>query len=365
MTVCDDYDAVLTYDNLYHSYRQCVKNVSWKPSIQKYKSRAAMEVYHNYVRLNNRIFRHDNFYEFNIIERGKKRHIRSVTIRERVVQRCLCDYSLVPAITRSFVYDNGASMLNKGYTFAIRRMETHLHKYYRKYGNDGYVLLFDFSKFFDRVSHEVIQRIIEKTYTDEEMKWIVMHFVSAFGEIGLGLGSQISQVLALTSANELDHLVKERLRIKYYGRYMDDGYLIHHDKECLKHCLDEIQQICDRLGIVLNRKKTRIAKLSNGFTFLKVRFYLTETGRVVKKIYKRSVVKMRRKLKTFRRLLDDGKMGLEDIEASFQSWLAYASTFDAFHTMLNMTKLYIELFGEFKGGKRWSSLNYLALAMTV
>lgn len=348
----DDYESVFTYDNLYHSYKMCVKDVGWKPSIQKYKARAPLEVYENYERLMNRTFTHDNFYEFNIVERGKKRHIRSVTVRERVVQRCLCDYSLVPAVTSSFIYDNGASMKDKGYTFAIKRMETHLHQYYRKYGNEGYILLYDFSKFFDRVSHSVIQAIIDKTYTDEELKWIVMHFVSAFGDIGLGLGSQISQVLALASANELDHFVKEKLRIKYYGRYMDDGYLIHHDKKYLAHCLEEIQLICDKLGIVLNRKKTKIAKLSRGFVFLKVRFYLTDSGKVVKKIYKRSIVKMRRKLKAFRRFVDDGIMTMEDVEMSMQSWTAYASNFDAYYAICNMKALYTELFGNFKGGKR-------------
>lgn len=106
----DKYEDVFTYKHLYQSYKMFIKDVGWKPSIQKYKARAPLEVYQNYERLMNRTFTHDNFYEFNVVERGKKRHIRSVTVRERVVQRCLCDYSLVPAITRSFIYDNGASM---------------------------------------------------------------------------------------------------------------------------------------------------------------------------------------------------------------------------------------------------------------
>ena len=340
----DDYESVFTYGKLYHSYKMCRRNVGWKPSIQRYKAMAALEVYLNYKRLISRTFKHDNFYEFNIVERGKKRHIRSVTVRERIVQRCLCDYSLVPAVSRSFIYDNGASMKNKGYTFSINRMATHLHKYYRQYGNDGYVLLFDFSKFFDNVSHKVVKDIIDKTYSDEDMKWIIMHFVDAFGDVGLGLGSQISQVLALASANELDHFIKEKLRIKYYGRYMDDGYLIHHDKKYLQHCLDEMIKICDKLGITLNRHKTRIAKLSHGFSFLKTRFYLTDKGKVVKKIYKKSITKMRRKLKAFRRLVDDGIMTIDDVYASMQSWIGYARNFSAYHTICNMQKLYDELF---------------------
>jgi len=344
MQSCDNYDEVFTYTHLYDAYKKCVRNVGWKASIQKYKSRAPMEVYQNYTRLSSRTFTHDKFFSFYITERGKKRYIQSVTVRERVVQRCLCDYSLVPAITRSFIYDNGASIQGKGYSFAIRRMATHLRKYYRKYGNDGYILLFDFSKFFERVSHDVLKKIIDKTYDNEEIRWIIIHFVEAFGDIGLGLGSQISQVLSLASANELDHYIKEKLRIKYYGRYMDDGYLIHYDKKYLNYCLERIAELCDKLRITLNKKKTHILKLSNVFTYLKVRFSLTSSGKVVKRIYKRSVTKMRRKLKSFRKKVDDGLMTYEDVYHSWQSWKSYAKNFNAYHTVCNMRALYNQLF---------------------
>ena len=144
--------------------------------------------------MKNRKFKPDKFYEFDIRERGHDRHIKSVTVRERGVQRCLCDYALVPAVKRSFIYDNGASMENKGYAFAIRRMETHLRQYYRKYGNDGYVLLFDFSKFFDNVSHAVIEQVIDRAVSDRETKNVAMQMVHMFGDKGLGLGSQVSQI---------------------------------------------------------------------------------------------------------------------------------------------------------------------------
>lgn len=260
------------------------------------------------------------------------------------MQRCLCDYSLVPVLARSFIYDNGASLKNKGYSFSIRRLESHLHRYYRKHRNAGYILLFDFSKFFDSVSHELLKKIIDKAYTDEDIRHIVMHFVNTFGDVGLGLGSQVSQILALASANELDHFVKEQLHIKFYGRYMDDGYLIHEDKKYLIYCLGEIQKLCNKLGITLNTKKTKIVKLSHGFTYLKARFFLTDTGRVVKKIYKISVTKMRRKLKAFRHFVDIGHMQDIDVFASFQSWRAYASTFNSYRTICRMSKLYDELF---------------------
>lgn len=350
----DNYDAVFSYDNLYKAYRCCRRGVSWKASVQRYISQAPLNVYNTYVRLQKGTYKSPGFYEFDIYERGKKRHIRSTVIGERVVQRCLCDNALVPLLGRTFIYDNGASMKNKGYDFAVNRITQHLHQHYRKYGNDGYILLFDFSKFFDNVSHELVKRIVREEISDERLLQISDHFIDMFGDVGLGLGSQISQVLSLASANSLDHYIKEVLQIKMYGRYMDDGYLIHPSKEKLVECMHEIKRICDDLDIALNQKKTQIVKLSHGFTWLKIRFYLTDTGKVVKKIYKRSITKMRRKLKTLRRKYDNGEMQFEDVQATWQTWQAYALKFNAWHTVQNMRELYYQLFLKEMEGSRYA-----------
>lgn len=346
-TICADFDnfnTVFSYKNLYRSYKCCRRGVAWKASVQKYITNAPLNLLHTFKELENGKFRSPGFYEFDIYERGKHRHIRSTVINERVVQRCLCDNALVPMLGRTFIHDNGASMKNKGYDFAVRRITQHLQEHYRKHGNDGYILLFDFSKFFDSVSHEVVKADLHDKFSDEKILALTEHFVDAFGDKGMGLGSQISQVLALASANRLDHYVKEMLRIRGYGRYMDDGYLIHPSKEYLQNCLVHIKAICAELGITLNTKKTQIVKLSHGFTWLKIRFFLTGTGKVVKKIYKRSVTVMRRKLKKLHGKLLAGRMTFEDIRATWQSWKSYAEKFDAWHAIQNMGDLYSELF---------------------
>ena len=247
-------------------------------------------------------------------------------------------------LERTLIYDNGASMKNKGYDFALDRITRHLLEHYRKHGNEGYVLLFDFSKFFDNVDHAVVKAQLRREFTDRRIIGLTEHFINMFGDKGLGLGSQISQVLALVSANRLDHVIKEELRIHGYGRYMDDGYLIHHSKEYLKKCLERIREVCRELGITLNEKKTQIVKLSRGFVWLKARIYLTESGKVVKKIYKRSVTRMRRKLKKLAVKLQEGRMGFEDVRATWQSWKSYAARFHAWHTVQSMGKLYNSLF---------------------
>lgn len=340
----DCYEAVFSYANLYRSYRLCRKNVAWKSSVQKYIATAPLNVYQTWVRLMQGRYKSPGFFEFDLFERGKARHIRSTVIGERVVQRCLCDNALNPMMTRTFIYDNGASLINKGYSFSVRRIVSHLQKYYRKHGSDGYVLLFDFSKFFDNVSHELLSEALRKQFTDERLVKLTEHFISMFGTRGLGLGSQISQTLALVSANRLDHFVKDECGMKYYGRYMDDGYIIHPSKAFLQQLLEKLHRLCDDLGIVLNRKKTQIVRLRRGFSWLKIRFYLTSTGKVVRKIYKRSITVMRRKLKKLRKRLDAGLLNRDDAFNSWQSWKAYALNFSSWRTVQTMGKLYDQLF---------------------
>lgn len=339
---CDNFEVVFSYDNLYKAYRECRKSVSWKASVQRYIATASLQLYQTHEELMNGTFRSKGFSEFDIMERGKLRHIQAVDMKERVVQRCLCDNCLVPVLSRSFIYDNGASLKDKGYHFSARRLIAHLQKHYRQYGTEGYVLLFDFSKFFDHISHEQIKNILRNNVTDERILRLCDHFIDAFGDVGMGLGSQVSQIFALAAGNGLDHYIKEVLGIRYYGRYMDDGYLIYHDKAYLRECLKRIREYCDSVGIVLNEKKTQIVKLSHGFVWLKARYYLTETGKMVRKLPRKSASRERKKIGRLCKILLDKKLPCIMLWESYQSWRSYAKGFTAYKTVRNMDVYYLE-----------------------
>lgn len=132
-----DYNEVFTFEHLYAAYKDCCKGVGWKASTQRYKANALLNVVNTLDAVRSGKFKSKGFIEFDIIEKGKERHIKSVHISERVVQRCLCDYSLVPVFSNCFIYDNGACMKGRGITFAEERLVKHLKQHYRKYGNEG------------------------------------------------------------------------------------------------------------------------------------------------------------------------------------------------------------------------------------
>lgn len=98
------------------------------------------------------------------------------------------------------------------------------------------------------------------------------------------IGNQTSQCFALYYLDVLDRIIKEKYQIKFYSRYVDDGILICNDKKKLQTIIKEIIKTCDKLELSINKKKTRIYKLSNGFTYLGFRFLLLDNGKIIMKI---------------------------------------------------------------------------------
>lgn len=349
------FDEVFSFRHLYLSGKKCCKNVMWKNSTQRFMGTLLLETYNLYEQLQAGTFTGKGFIHFTIMERGKVRHIRSVHITERAVQKNLCDYFLVPAYAPAFIYDNGASIKDKGMDFSLQRMVYHLQRHYRHHGRKGGILFYDFSGYFDSAPHGPLYSEAERRIVDWKIKALANQFMEAFGPVGLGLGSQISQTDALMLPNSLDHMVKEQLRIKGYGRYMDDGYLIHEDMKYLEECRNRLIVKCREVGITLNEKKTRIIPLTDTFVYLKTRFLLTETGAIVLKMSKRSTTSTRRKLPIFKRWVDDPEkpFGMENVRSSYESYHGQMKRGNSFKTVQRTDHYFKDIFGFYPDKKGW------------
>jgi len=221
LSPCDDFGRVADLDSLCRSFNDCKKGVSWKESVQRFEANALCGI----VELRRRLLAGESarrgFVEFTLRERGKVRRIKSVHITERIAQKSLCDNALAPILYNPLIHDNGASVKGKGIHFALRRLVSHMARFYRERGsNNVYALQIDFSKYFDNVDHGILFGLIEKRVRDPRIIALARDFVGAFGDgVSLGMGSQVSQVCAIFYPNRLDHFIKETLRIRYYGQY--------------------------------------------------------------------------------------------------------------------------------------------------
>lgn len=175
---------------------------------------------------------------------------------------------------------------------------------------------------FASIDHDLVKQKLRKKVVDDQVYELMCTYIDSTD--GLPLGYQTSQLLALLYLDEFDHFVKERLRVKYYGRYMDDFFLIHEDKEYLKFCRKEIETYMSSLKLELN-DKTAIFPLKNGIDFLGFHTYLTETGKVVMKLRRSSIQRMNARLKKWAKAYPKGEVSKEEIIVSFKAWNAHAA----------------------------------------
>ena len=331
---------------LYDAFLKCKKNVSWKCSVQRYEANVFQNLNKLRKSLVNGTYKVSPYVEFIINERGKLRHIKSPTLTDRILQRAICDYILEPILYKYLIYDNGASIKGKGVEFTRMRLDKHLRSYYQKYGNKGYILVCDFSKFFDSIPHDKLIESLEKHITDQKVMSLIKQFIYSFSDDGkgLGIGSQISQICGVYYPTPIDNYCKILKQCKYYGRHMDDFYIIHNDKDFLKKLLVDVENIATELGLNLNKKKTQICRIDKGFVFLKQNIFVTESGKIVHKPYKPNVVRERRKLKSFKIKLDNKEMNLNDIVNCYKSWRGTIGKYNSYHIIKNMDKLFYKLY---------------------
>ena len=142
-----------------------------------------------------------------------------------------------------------------------------------------------------------------------------------FMEKSVNMGDQLSQAIGIYYPHRIDNYVKYVRGIKFYGRYSDDWYIMSPSKEELLDLLENIERIAHEYGIHINMKKTRIVKISGTYKFLQIKYTLTESGKIMKRINPDRVYTMRRKLKKLAVKVENGEIPYENVEGMFKGWM--------------------------------------------
>lgn len=332
------YEQVISFDSLYKGLKQSCRNIRWKDSTVGYEGNALKNTYRLRQSLLNGKYKIDRYQHFTIYE-PKRREIVATRLKDRQFQRSLCDNGFYEQITKSFITDNCACLRGRGVDYTLNRMTAHLRRYYAESGCEGWVLKCDIHHYFQSIRHDIAKAAICKRVKDKQIAARACEIVDSFGEIGLGLGSQVSQLVALAVLDDLDHYIKERLGVKHYIRYMDDFVLIHHDKEFLQKCLKEIEAKLNAIGLQLN-SKTALYPLRQGVKMLQWRFIVTDSGAIIRKMDKKKQGAERRKLKKLYAKECSGEYAEGTARESLVSWLANAARGDTYHEQQKMITFY-------------------------
>ena len=136
---------------------------------------------------------------------------------------------------------------------------------------------------------------------------------------------------------------------------MDDGVAISPDIDDLYLCTDGLKIICEKCGLELNLKKTRVIPLRDYYRWLKTRFIITPTGKVVRKMNKDSTKIVRHKLRAFRGKLDRGEMTLADIRCSVDSYNGHMKRGHSFKVRQRTNQYFKSLYGFYPDEKGWET----------
>lgn len=262
------------------------------------------------------------YHKFFVYE-PKKREIQALLYKDRVVQHALCDLYLYPLLTARFIYDNGACQKGKGTDFALNRISQFFARYYNENKtNKGYILKADIHHYFPSINHDVLKAMLTKVVADKKILALLFSIIDSYNEregVGIPMGNQTSQLFALFYLDKLDRLIKEKFQIKYYVRYMDDMIIICESKEKLRCVLEKMTQLVESELKLKFNQKTQIFPIKNGVDFLGFHLYMTETGKIIRKLRNSSKKRFKKRMKKLCEQINNGEKTMDDLKKFFRA----------------------------------------------
>lgn len=300
-------------------------------------------------------------YNIFLIREPKYRIIMGQNVPDKIVNHLVAKYFLVPYFEKDFITTNVATRKGMGTHYGLKLFKQYYNNMKINH-NKFYVLKFDIKKYFYSLDHNIIKELIRRKIKDRDVINLIDKIIDStdkeyvnikinklkenrmkkiqdsntlkqIQEIptyeqgkGFPLGNMTSQFFGIMYLNELDHYIKEVLGIKYYERYMDDGILIHHDKDYLKYCFKKIEELIqDKYKIQLNKNKSKIYSNREEIEFLGFRF-ITKNNRIIVKVRNGTKKRFKRKMKKIdflytNNLIDYAKV--QNIKASYLGHLKH------------------------------------------
>ena len=345
-------------------YNKQVKvNTKNKKKIYKFEEYYTANITRIYKLIKNKNYQIKGYNIF-LIKEPKYRIVMSLKLDDKVINHVLANI-LSNILEPSLINTNVATRKGKGTHYGIKYLKKYLNELK---GGTIYALKFDISKYFYSIDHKILKHKLKEKIKDQKFLKLLFKIIDSTNynvnakiqkikeneilkvnssnlnekikkqrieEIqriplykqgkGLPIGNMTSQIMAIFYLNELDHFVKEKLKIKYYIRYMDDGVLLSNNKEYLKYCLEEIEKLIKKYQLKLNNKTKIINVTKEGIDFLGFRFYIIN-NKLIMKVRNDSKKRFKRKMKAIKKGIISKEKNLQ-ISNSYKAHFKYGNCY--------------------------------------
>ena len=259
-------EEIVAYPNMAQSFEQVLRGTSRKRSRQgRYLLEHREEVI---AELSAKIadgsyFIAGGYRERFIIEGGKERRIQVLTMKDRIA--CHAVMSVVDEhLKRRFIRTTSASIKGRG----MHDLKAYIERDLREHPEDTrYCYKFDISKFYESVNQESIIECVRRIFKDAKLITILERFIRMMPE-GVSIGLRSSQGLCnLLLSVHIDHILKDRLGIRFFYRYCDDGAVLAATKEELWKIRDIVHECVGAIGLKI-KENERVFPVTEGIDFL-------------------------------------------------------------------------------------------------
>lgn len=160
---------------------------------------------------------------------------------------------------------------NKGIHSAFKQLD----KYMRKdVEGTKYCLKLDVKKFYPSIDHILLKQMYRTPFKDPNLLWLLDEIIdSTEGDKGVPIGNYLSQYSGNLFLSKFDRWIKEKLRVKYYIRYMDDIVILHSDKGYLRRLLREINKYFENINLEVKDDYQVFPSRTRGIDFVGYRHF--------------------------------------------------------------------------------------------
>ncbi|MCH9699359.1 MAG: reverse transcriptase/maturase family protein [Gammaproteobacteria bacterium] len=320
-----------SFENLLLAYRRARLGKSKRPDVALFSMNLERELLSLEHELNTGTYQPGEYRQFTIYER-KLRLIAAAPFRDRVVHHAILN-RIEPQLDRRFIFDSYACRKGKGVHAAVDRYQNWAKRY-------RYVLKLDVFQYFPCIDHQLLNNKLQRRIKDQrtlELLALIIEkspqdytkelayfpgddlFTPLEKRAGIPIGNLTSQFFANLYLNDLDHFIKEELRLPAYLRYVDDMVLLADDKAMLAEYRDVIREKLAKERLTLHPRKAHISKTSDGLNLFG---YLVYPNR--RRLRNDNGYRFIRRLKKFSKAYQTELVDWKTINSSVQSWVGHA-----------------------------------------
>ena len=105
----------------------------------------------------------------------------------------------------------------------------------------------DIYHFYESLKPRIVMKRMRKLIKDKK----ILDFIKILISKGITIGAYFSQWFAKTTLQELDNFIRQKLKIHYYIRYMDNLTLFNSNKDYSHYCVSQIKSKLSSYKLIL------------------------------------------------------------------------------------------------------------------